>query len=312
MFNPEKCFSGFTFVCFIIFTMFAFVSNLNAAYEDFYLCSDESGNEYNSAVTFWFDKAGYSDGWYWGYSEDKHEYSRHETLSGEWAAAIYYSGIYNNTSQWLTDFFSYPDWYTYTNFNQDSQYSVWNNYRSARSKVYNSDVNVTIDYNLIDLGEANYSPLSFIDANGNSAYVKSERYICLLTYTIKNIRADHNTIQDLRFFQFLHTHPTGTFSPAEFSSYSTANYPDALKGYDPVYPYKNFRFDITQWGTDPYDSEHVDWIGFSSTVEPNHFDSGDYVGDYYEPETGTHIRIENKSLNDEPSISASGAAGAME
>ncbi|MCX5633995.1 MAG: hypothetical protein NTW93_10040, partial [Phycisphaerae bacterium] len=219
---------------------------------------------------------------------------------------------------WLEQHFSYPYWDPDTDFN-DGSYSSWNdpcnpidNIDTARSMVETNQIRVTIDYNLVDLDEDGYSPLSFIDANGNSAYVKSEQWVCVMTYTIKNIRTDHNTIQDLRFFQFLHSHPTGTYYPAQFSSYSTADYSDALKGYDPQHPDLNFRYDISQCGTDYSDPEHIDWIGFSSTVEPNHFDSGDYVGDYYEPETGTHIRIENKSLNDEPSISASGAAGAME
>jgi hypothetical protein len=39
-------------------------------------------------------------------------------LSGEWAAAIYYNGIHDNKTQWLTDLFKVPDWQTHTSFHK--------------------------------------------------------------------------------------------------------------------------------------------------------------------------------------------------
>ena len=55
-----------------------------------------------------FDKAGYADWWWWGYSE-RHD-SYHEMLCGEWAAGIKYSVSGTTKFEWLTDWFSYPDW----------------------------------------------------------------------------------------------------------------------------------------------------------------------------------------------------------
>ncbi|MCX5632193.1 MAG: right-handed parallel beta-helix repeat-containing protein [Phycisphaerae bacterium] len=318
----EKIFIRLSLIC--LFVLFVSPSFLYADGESFWLFT----NHYlasNGGVSFGFYPSGYSDGWYWGVSDSHLHWPSdyHETLSGDWAAAIYFSGIQNNKGMWLTQHFNWPNWDPVTDFNSGS-YNEWNdpcnpidNIDTARSMVETNQIRVTIDYNLVDLGEEGYSPLSFIDANGNSAYVQSERYVLIQTYTIKNVRTDHNTIQDLRFFQFLHSHPTGTYYPAQFSSYSTANYPDALKGYDPQHPDLNFRYDISQWRSGDPETEHVDWIGFSSTIEPDHFDNGFYneangVDQYGEPVTGTHIRIENKSLNDEPNISAYDAAGAME
>ena len=307
----KKSFIGLSLIC--LFVLFVNSSFLYAYGESFGVYSEAS------EVAFEFYPSGYSDGWYWGYSEDKHEYSSHEVLSGDFGAAIFFSGIRDNKAMWLTQHFEYPSWNPVTDFNAGS-YDSWNdplnfidNIDTAQSMVEIPNlIRVTIDYSLVDLGEDNYSPLSFITADGSPAYVKSEQWVCLLSYTVKNIKTDHTTIQDLRFFQFLHAHPTGTGNPAEFSSYSDADYEDALMGYDPCNPDKNFKYDISQWRSGNPSTQHVDWIGFSSTVAPNHFDSGDYVGIGGRPETGTHVRIENKSLNDEPNISAYDSAGAME
>jgi len=147
----------------ILIILFIVCDSVYALGSDFYL-ADGTG------VTSWeFDIAGYSDGFYWGESQRHLNYvgNPHEMLSGEWASGIYYNGIHNNKTQWLTDWFMVPDWPTYTSFIQDSNFQVWNNHRTARSRVYDSNVRVTIDYNLIDLGESNCVSLPFRNYSGN-------------------------------------------------------------------------------------------------------------------------------------------------
>lgn len=73
------------------------------------------------------DAAGYSD-WIWYGPTDIHEHAYHEVLSGEWGAAIYYDGIdtpvtadpndaaNRKQAMWLTKEFSYPNWYTNSDF----------------------------------------------------------------------------------------------------------------------------------------------------------------------------------------------------
>lgn len=82
-----------------------------------------------------FDAGGYSDWWIWGESP-RHYYGRHELLSGEWAAAIYYDGIETSPidpndsnsamqAMWLTDVFSYPTWWTNSTFSKNGDSDCW-------------------------------------------------------------------------------------------------------------------------------------------------------------------------------------------
>ena len=160
-------FSRLSLIC--LFVLFVSSSLLYAVGESFWLFTKDylaSSGE----VSFGFYPSGYSDGWYWGVS-DRHlhwDYGYHETLSGDFAAAIFFSGIRDNKSMWLTNHFEEPTWTPVTDFNSGS-YNSWNDPNNpidacdtARSMVeIPGQIRVTIDYNLVDLGEANYSPLSF-------------------------------------------------------------------------------------------------------------------------------------------------------
>ena len=276
-----------------------------------------------------FDSAGYSDCFYWGYSVF-HQYDSHEMLSGEWAAAIYYDGIDTNSNQakWLTDYFLYPFITTNSNFifvdvnsfddpnNAITPYDGFvtnyhgthTAYDTAQSIIANNNIRVTIDYEMVDLGQNGYSPLSFVDSNG-AGYVHSDRYILLKTYTIKNI-SDSN-ITGLEFYQML----CGYSTYADKSSYSTASFADDLASYTPWNSIHkktgtnyagNFKYDITQWGTLGYDPDHIDYINFGSTIEPNIIDNDIFTGE----DTGTYLHIMNRNLNGQTS-STGEVAGAM-
>ena len=203
-----------------------------------------------------FDAAGYSDWMYWGYNSPRHPYEQHEMLWGEWAAAIYYDGLDN--AMWLTDLFSYPDWPTNTNLETVS-FSSWDNNNNpidgldtAQSVISNNQVRITIDYEMVDLGqqEANGeggSPMAFGSFQGRPAFVYSERYVLLQTYTITNITA--NPLTNFEFYQMLHGHPANEKASAVYSVYETAYYSDPLANYvpyNPVHTVGNFRYDITQ------------------------------------------------------------------
>jgi len=164
MLHIEEHYLGYFLVILFIFVLFATPTFLYAAYEPIGLYT----NDYyasNGGVAFDFYPSGYSDGWYWGYS-DRHQQDSHEMLSGEWASGIFYNGIHDNKTQWLTDWFMVPNWPTYTSFIQDPNFEVWN-HKTARSRVYDSNVRVTIDYNLIDIGDSNYVSLPFRNFSGN-------------------------------------------------------------------------------------------------------------------------------------------------
>ena len=75
---------------------------------------------------------------------------------------------------------------------------------AAQSVIPNAQVRITIDYEMVDLGEGG-APLSFGSLVGADALVYGERYILLQTYTITNIT--QRPIENLEFYQMLHGHP---------------------------------------------------------------------------------------------------------
>jgi len=249
-----------------------------------------------------FDAAGFADVIKWSAS-DYHPHEDHELLSGEWAAAIYYDGIETDTaSMWLTDKLLYPDWETDNDFEYDSAPQDWNDpnnpvvsaYETNRndtgqSVIANGEVEITIDYEMVDLGEGQFSPLAYREPGQSPRIRRSERYVLLQTYTIKNIKAAGN-ITGLEFYQMLHSHGADDYGPVVHSSYEVLDFPDALENYTPwndVHEVGNFKYDITQWNnpddpqSDPMMSPldpHIDWIGFSCTLEPNVIDCNMYGG----------------------------------
>ena len=109
----------------------------------------------------------------------------------------------------------------------------------------------------------------------------------------------------------LHGHPIATENSIVNSTYSDVNLPGLLRGYDPCNPDKPFRYAITQWNLGNPNAEHVDWLSFSSTIQPDWIDNGTYNGHNGKPASGTHIRIENHQLNGAKWIYCAQAAGAM-
>jgi hypothetical protein len=284
---------------------------------------------------YWYillDQAGYSDICYW-FDTPRHPYGPHEMMTGDWAAAIYYDGIAGQKAMWLTDSFIVPDWPTGNNFSTIS-YQAWNDPSNpiwenpndppywpynpadkcdtAQSIISNGQVYITIDYEMVDLAEQGPngeggSPMAFGSFQGRPAFVYSERYVLLQTYTITNITA--NPLTNLEFYQMLHGHPANEMADAVYSVYETAYYDG---------PLSEFRYDITQWN-DPWhpdaEEDHQDWIGFSSTVEPTvapyPIENGFYEGHgSVKPSSGTHISIEDRSLNGDE-LSFGQVAGAM-
>jgi hypothetical protein len=270
-----------------------------------------------------FDTGGYSDCIYRGVSL-RHPYGSHEVLSGEYGCAIYYDQIpIDPCAMWLTNYFLYPSFSTNSNFvfddadSWDDQnnplepfYPFQTNYHgtqtvydTAQSKISNGQIEVTIDCEVVDLGEQDAngvggSPIAFSDANGTVAYVYSEPNILLQTYTIKNISA--STITGIEFYQML----CGLYYNADYSSYTSESFPDPLSNYVPYNPVHkapdsnyagNFRYDISQWGYGDPNTEHVDWLCFSSTVPPDAFENGMFYSNGGEPTTGTYTHIKNHS-----------------
>jgi uncharacterized repeat protein (TIGR01451 family) len=292
----------------------------------------ENFTVYGGPTTWGFYDTGYSDGWYWGYSEDEHPHGNHEMLSGEFAAAIWWPNCGSNEAIWLTDWFECPSFSTNTIFQSygNPPYLTWNDtnnpvnsvdtaYAVIRDSLYGQNsIEIKMDFEVVDLafGDPNNtarSPLSFIIDNGTE-YVNSERYVLLMTYTFRNI-SDSNTITGLEFYQMLHGHPADSYGENIYSSYSTVSYSDVLANYTPynsVHQIGNFRYDITQWNGPTYQGDtHIDYMSFSSAVEPDVIDNDVFEGHGSSaPTTGTYVNIMNRDLNSQDTSNGQ-VAGAM-
>ena len=314
--TPLKCTLQTTIFCLSV--LFVVNETVDAFYfEDFHLYSD--------SAKLGFTYAGYSDGWFWGPS-DRHPHGgiydgRHEVLSGEFAAAVRWDNCGSNEAIWLTGRFEYPDFQTNSIFTGygNPPFHKWNdpsnpfdNIDTAYSFIRDNQnrLEIRIDYEMVDLGEDGFSPLAFTLAN-ESGYIKSEQWVLLVTYTLKNI--SDSAITGLEFYQLLHAHPANR-GAGNFGSYTTANYDDVLADYvpyNPVHQVGRFQYDITQWNPPSYQGDtHVDYIGFSSTKEPDVYEVG-FFPHHEPPTTGTYVNVLNRSLNGRTFIENEEAAGAM-
>jgi uncharacterized repeat protein (TIGR01451 family) len=203
-------------------------------------------------------------------------------------------------------------------------------YDTAVSYIRDGKLEIRIDYEVADLeqasGSVKRSPISFFtDPNDpNPMYLYSDRYVLLQTYTFRNL--DPNTpLENLAFYQFLHSHGANEYGPHVNSCYNTVSVTDALASYIPYNSIHcapgqstagDFRYDITQWNVRPYQSaNHTDYVSFSSTRQPDWFDNDVYRGGHsystYIPPTGTHHHIENRQLNNVSAIYNDEVGGAM-
>jgi hypothetical protein len=303
----------------LVHAMFAFSLLITCAYGD--PCQPPSSEPFTLTFPYGdvtIDAGGYADIFHWSLSP-YHPHGSHELLSGEWGAAIYYDGNPKApNAMWLTDYFLAPPWPTYNNFliKTDPNYSDNPNnpvvgYDTGRSVIKNNEVEITIDYEIADLGDGNFSPLMYHEPNGTIGGKMSERYVLLQTYTIKNIKPSGN-ITGLEFYQLLHAHGADDYGPVVHCSYETYEYPDALENYtpyNPIHTVGNFHYDVTQWNNlndHVKTADHTDLVGFSSTVAPNVYECNYYS----ELEWGAHIDIKNRNL-DANNYTYGRTAGAM-
>jgi len=299
-----------------------------------------SNPHWNTAL----NSAGYADFFFWN-NAPGHPYAGHEMLSGEWAAAIHYNGVNNSgldptapagTATWLTDQFVSPVWATNGAFVETAggAISTWDNPANpvvgndtGRSIITNAQVRIQIDYEMADLGPWLRSPMGVVADPATGAFTRSDRYVMLQTYTITNVTAA--AIEDVKLYQMLQGHPADRYGPVVVSVYDSDPYPgDPLASYvpfEPVHTVGSFDYDITQWNVlgipdDPLQypipptwqpADHVDYIGFSSTVAPDWIDNGVFIGHGAKPfAPGTHWDIEGNALNGVSAVGPNQVAGA--
>ena len=239
-----------------------------------------------------------------------------------------------NQAMWLTDLFLYPNWNTNSDFiidlfsdswdtpenpvpsnnpaiyyNGRDLYSIAND--TGKTIIANNSVEIAIDYEVVDLayndpnsGVWLGAPIEFF-TNNQSSVIFSDRYLFLQTYTIRNIT--EQTITGFEFYQMLHSHGADEYNAAVHSVYSNSGtYYDPLSDYSPFNPIHttgDFKYQITQWNNLdewPITANHVDYVCFASTTEPDFIENGYFIGHSGKPaRPGTHWNIEERNLNGE-------------
>lgn len=277
------------------------------------------------------DPYGYSDAWSLNEvrkpasMDNWHCNCSREELSGEWAAAVYYTGIPSGTcngnpcAMWLTPDFICPNWPTNSNFGSRTASTV--DADNATEAFQNQQIKVTIDYHVADLGRHYRGPGAGDTTSpmnlGRGAVAYGGRFVLFQTYTLENLT--QNTLTDVEFYQMLHAQPdddiVGSGCPTPESVWNATVYsvypPSTPCGVtDPLASYVfppaaaashqtgDFIYDITQWNDPGREGiENVTYIGFSSLIEPDAVDADVFPGVAGKPIVGTHLNVEERNLN---------------
>jgi hypothetical protein len=222
---------------------------------------------------------------------------QHEMMSGEWAAAIYYSGIptAGSKSMWLTPQFICPNWTTNSNFNVVN--GLVGGGSVGTSTISNAQVRIKIDYQLL-CGQVAMG----LKPGMIPPYIPSDTCFMIVTYTITNLSLSE-TLDSVYFYQFLHGHPADEYGNVVLGQYDSI--------IDPVLMYQSFFYDITMWAPSHW-GEFVEYIGFHAERKPSDFDVWTYPDHSGRPPTGLHNRVENRSLQNDDDHGPDQVAGAME
>ena len=220
------------------------------------------------------DDAGYSDEMWQTYPEQKW----HENLSGEWAAAVRYDGIATagGDSMWLTPLFICPIFQTNSTFWIETPLSTWDDAGNPTvgndtgySMISNGDIRVEISYTMHKTEDGTAAGVS---AGGLDPLppMKSGRYLLEITYVVTNVST--TTLENVRFFQFLHGQPNDDYGPNNFGVYDPTAYS--------LGAFPEYHYDITQYGDtyQPSDPTGIDMVGFSAKDAPDGWGIGEFPG----------------------------------
>lgn len=220
-----------------------------------------------------------------------------EYLSGEWAAAVSYqvSGRPVTTPQWLEPHFVFPDWTANSTFHVVAPLTQTgvnaDGLPIAQSVIANSDVEVTLRYEMLDTIVGTPMGITPASSIGVGKSISSDRYVLKQTCTIRNISGAG--LSNLQLFQFLH----GLISQrGVFDNRLHAG------------AFSEFRYDITQAGVDAAaigggssTAGLEDFIAFHASITPSALEIGYYgiegngVDDHAigKPSEGVHLSVEN-------------------
>ncbi len=235
-----------------------------------------------------------------GYSDflldDTPGFEGREYLSGEWGSAIAYTkdGV-PVPPTWFDPQFLYPDWQTNSDFQVVQGIHLVganaDNLPIAESVIANSDIEITLRFEMIDTVVGTPMGNVAAGAGGAGSPVDSNRYVLNQSFRIRNISG--SAISNVQLFQLIH----GLTS--QRGVYDNRLYTGKLSQY---------RYDVTLAGIDAnaagVDSSAAgleDYIAFQSNVAPTAFEIGHYgiegngLDDHGigKPSDGVHLSIED-------------------
>jgi hypothetical protein len=229
-----------------------------------------------------------------------------EYLSGEWAAAVYYSGGSNPSGpRWLQPQWYYPDWVSNSDFAIQKAFGLANptvptnmyGYKVYSSTITNRDLRITMTYDTVRFGKDESDRLvlglSAKSAGGIGTSLSAGRYVFRQKYEFQNITG--GTLNNLKFYQLLHalTGGWGVYDDRDYGG-GMSNYRYRL-----VQQGKSYSFDTRTMET----VEHTDTIGVNFNVMPSGYELGLYgikgvdSHEIGKPSAGVHLSVENDSFN---------------
>ncbi|HYG21668.1 MAG TPA: hypothetical protein VEH04_02715 [Verrucomicrobiae bacterium] len=245
-----------------------------------------------------------------------------EYLSGEWAAAVHYTGGMNPTGpKWFQPQWFFPDWVSNSDFKIQKGFNIadpfiptnMSGFNVYSSIITNRDLRVTFLYDTIDFGTNATQQLalglSAKSAGGIGSSLPAQRYAFRQRYEIQNLTS--GTLSDVRFYQLLHALEAGN------AVYDDRDYGGGMSQYRyrVVQQGKSYGFDSRTMET----VEHTDTIGVSFNMMPSGYEVGYYglkgvdshsIG---KPSAGVHLSVENDTFSSADSCNPTNAwvSGAM-
>lgn len=159
-----------------------------------------------------------------------------EYLSGEWAAAVFYSGGRNPSGPiWFQPQWYFPDWVSNSDFGVEKQFGLANpaaptnmyGFNVYQSIITNRDLRVSFRYDMIDLGTNETQRLAMglagKSTGGAGSNLFSDRYVFRQQYQFANISS--GTLNNVKFYQLLHGLESG------WGAYDDRDYGGAMSEY---------------------------------------------------------------------------------
>lgn len=229
----------------------------------------------------------------------------HEVLTGDWSGAVKYDGVNTEDGETMLfpPFFFRPFFTTNSTFQVVAPMTTYHDPtnpvpgpNTGVSRILNEDLLVHI---MVEMKHVPGGMAIGLNPGGVGALgpVSTSPYVMFQTYNITNMRS--TAITNLSLYQLLHAHPNDDLSTENFACYDSKTY--AMGGY------RDYRYDITTYGSSLFSPEGSDLVGFSANTAPAAYAVGTYDADV----SGIVADIYDDTLSGQNYCGPTNVAGAM-